>query len=193
MIVNMESGNFDKFPRTVYDEELDRLSEKPSHQILEKACSGHYLGEILRLVVQKHFSAKLPAYSLKTEFLAQLLAAPAEHTPELAAKLDDAEKLQFLRQSARLIIKRSARLVAATFAGTLLYLDSQLKNHHVIAIDGSLYEKMPLYADFIREALTEFFGAKACQIKTELVKDGSGLGAAIAAATVCENDYATRL
>jgi hexokinase len=192
MIVNLESGNFAAFPRTLYDEELDRLSEKPSLQLLEKACSSHYLGEILRLIAQKHFPTNTLPYSLKAETIAELLAMPEEAlTPQLAAKLNvsasDTAPITFLRQSARLIVKRSARLVAATFAGTLLYLDQDLRRRHLIAIDGSLYEKMPGYAAFIRAALDEFFGAQASQIELELVKDGSGLGAAIAAATVCGN------
>lgn len=50
-----------------------------------------------------------------------------------------------------LVARRSARLAAATYHGVLLRIDPALSGPHVVAIDGSLYEKMPGYAGWIQE------------------------------------------
>jgi hexokinase len=42
-VINLESGNFDCFPLTEWDEAVDRFSENPGRQRLEKAVSGKYL------------------------------------------------------------------------------------------------------------------------------------------------------
>jgi len=58
MIVNMESGGFDKaLPRNRFDERLDAESENPGSQWEEKMVSGKYLGELTRLVVVERTAA----------------------------------------------------------------------------------------------------------------------------------------
>ena len=52
----------------------------------------------------------------------------------------------------------------------------------VAAIDGSVYEKMPLAKENIMRALSELLGESAPLVDTVLENGGSGLGAAIAAA-----------
>ena len=45
-VINMESGGFGKLPFSKYDEILDRESEQPGAQRLEKMVSGRYLGSL---------------------------------------------------------------------------------------------------------------------------------------------------
>ncbi|HWR08979.1 hexokinase [Sporomusa sp.] len=201
MIVNLESGNFDGICQTEYDILLDQISEKPSAQRLEKMTSGQYLGELVRLIVNSlavegHISissdrVRTP-YSVSTEDISPILA---DTTPELKAVADMAAKrwringlslseLAAIKTAAWLVARRSARLAAATWAGILVKIDPGLTRRHTIAVDGSLYEKMPGYADNLYTALAEIFGDKAKQITIKLSKDGSGIGAAIAAATI---------
>ena len=91
-------------------------------------------------------------------------------------------KTTFLKSIAALICTRSARLVAATYIGIINHIDPELKHHHNIAIDGSLYEKMPGYGAEIQRTLTQDLGEKSSLVTTSLIKDGSGIGAAIATA-----------
>lgn len=197
MILNMESGGFDQAPATAYDRLLDETSERPGRQKLEKQVSGQYLGEIFRLVYQAGAGRGLlpPAleerYSLRSETLGMMLAddSPAGQITgrffaETYGLTVHPEQIQALHRLAGLIICRSAKLVAAAYLGVLGHLDPDLTQKHTIAIDGSLYEKMPGYAGMIRQTLTEQLGDRAGQTALRLVKDGSGLGAAIAAATV---------
>jgi hexokinase len=91
------------------------------------------------------------------------------------------EQLRAIRKLAESVTGRSARLVGATYAGILRYLDPRLEREHVVAVDGSLYAKMPRYADGIRAGLEAVLGPGAGRVTTRLIKDGSGIGAAIAA------------
>ena len=94
----------------------------------------------------------------------------------------DKAAAEFLRTIAEALIRRSAYLVAATYTGLLTHLDPGLTKQHNIAIDGSLYEKMPGYQANLNTVLQLLLGPKASMVNTKLVKDGSRLGAAVAAA-----------
>lgn len=206
MIINMESGNFDGVLQTKYDILLDQASEKPGAQRLEKMTSGQYLGELVRLIVSSFTAEKyiagssarlLAPYTLSTEDLSAMLADTSSDmsaVAKVAAACWEVTGLKVseykvIQTTARLVMTRSARLVAATWAGVLLKIDPRLLRQHTIAIDGSLYEKMPGYSRELANAINDIFGGKAEQIVMRLSKDGSGIGAAIAAATV----YNTKL
>ncbi|MDF2570942.1 MAG: Hexokinase [Sporomusa sp.] len=201
MIVNLESGNFDGVRQTTYDILLDQSSEKPGAQRLEKMASGQYLGELIRLIMSRlvadgHFNQGsdrlFVPYSLSTEDISPILA---DASPELSAvsKLAATRwgiggltiyQLDAIKTVVQLVAIRSARLAAATWAGVLFKVDPGLNRKHTIAVDGSLYEKLPDYADTLAKAMAEILGDKATQVTIRLSKDGSGIGAAIAAATV---------
>ena len=81
------------------------------------------------------------------------------------------------------IVNRSARLVAASFVGILWQLEGEgCKRPQTIAVDGSVYEKMPHAKEYLNKGLSELLGADAANVETVLENGGSGLGAAIAAA-----------
>lgn len=201
MIINLESGNFNQLPFTCYDSQLDAYSEKPGAQLLEKMVSGHYIGELLRIIACTLFDAGLLSESsgrdiLATPYLlngAHISLLQEDNTTDLtliASWLENSlsitnssvEDRQVLKSIASLVCTRSARLVAATYLGIIKHIDPKLENHHNIAIDGSLYEKMPDYAEMIQTTLNQALGTKEKHVTTTLIKDGSGIGAAIATA-----------
>lgn len=206
MIVNMESGNFDGVQQTKYDILLDQASEKPGAQRLEKMVSGQYLGELVRLIVGSlavdgHISSgserlSVP-YSLPTEDISAILGDTSPELEVVAAVAAARWGITQLKVSGykaiqtivRLVAMRSARLVTATWAGVLSKIDPGLVRQHTIAVDGALYEKMPGYAEQLANTMVEIFGDKAKKITIRLSKDGSGIGAAIAAATVYKGKY----
>ncbi|MEG6586084.1 hexokinase [Dendrosporobacter sp. 1207_IL3150] len=199
MYINMESGNFNKVPENIYDRLLDEKSDRPGAYRLEKMCSGRYIGELLRLVMLdliankallSNSTAYLDAYSLTGKDLNTLLTDTTPHLESIAQWLNQLgyknsslSDRTCLQKIAALITRRSARLAASTYAATLLHIDPELKQPHVIAIDGSLYEKIPGYANTIKETLSELLGTRASKITCELSQHGSGIGAAVAAAT----------
>lgn len=202
MIINIESGNFAKLPSSVYDNTLDKITEKPNTQRLEKMCSGRYLGELVRLIAYDLIGSGLLAQQADAR---RILSKPdvlsaadvamfiADNTPELTGIADWLkDHLQFgssthqdkvvLQTVASLVSLRSARLVAATFLGILRHIDPNLECCHTIGVDGSLYEKMPGYAENLSQTLQEPLQDKARLVKVLLAKDGSGIGAAVAVA-----------
>ncbi len=196
MIVNMESGNFDGVPLTPFDRAVNDASDYPGAQLLEKRVSGAYLGELVLAVLRTMVAEKLlPAGkgnwgrgTLTGVHLTDVLA-DGEDCARTRSVMET--QLGFMgltngqmcaiRKLVESITGRSARLVGATYAGIVHYLDPQLERNHVVAIDGSLYAHMPHYDAGIRAALEAVLGAGAGKVATRLIKDGSGIGAAIAA------------
>jgi len=205
MIINLESGNFDKLPLTSFDRLLDDQSEKPGSQRLEKMVSGHYIGELVRIIACSLFEDGFLSnatnkeilttpYLLSGAHLSLLLEDTSAEFTSIAGMLEDTfnivgstiEDRQALKTIASVVSIRSARLVAATYVGILQHVDPHLAQDHNIAIDGSLYEKIPGYAKQVQTALLEALGTTGKTVTTTLTKDGSGIGAAIATAIVTQ-------
>lgn len=53
MLLNMESGMYDRLPRGELDELLDARSNNPGEKLLEKMSSGAYLGELAKSILIK--------------------------------------------------------------------------------------------------------------------------------------------
>lgn len=199
MIINMESGNFNKLPFTRFDKALDAESERPGQQRLEKMVAGRYLGELARLAIMDLIGqGSLPdtvgifhvPYSLSAEDIAGWVEAGPLSTWLKAQGIvpwTDAQ-CSLVTNICQHILLRSAQLAAATFLGVLLHIDPALERKHVIGIDGSLYEKAPGYAAQLEFVLGEALGDKGSSVEVKLVKDGSGIGAAIAAAVASKED-----
>lgn len=198
VIINTESGNFSAAPQTFYDQMLDLQSANPGEQRFEKMLSGKYLGELFRQIVLDLFQQgllvrtlnSLPAhwnrpYTVSGKDLAELLAGKAEVDNRSLPMSDD--ELFALQRIAHLLIKRSARLVAASLIGIVRHLDPHLSNPHTVAVDGSLYEGMPGYSQELIVALSEGLEGNAFQISVKLSAGGSLTGAAIAAALASFN------
>jgi hexokinase len=197
-IVNMEWGGFDGFEATPYDEAIDLASANPGRQLLEKRVSGMYLGEIARRVLvaaadQKGlFSGHLPgplaiAQSLSTEDLSRIArGAAVQAIPALSTA--SSRDGQAIRDIGRIVATRAARIAAAAMAAVILWLDPPLQRDHLIAVDGTLFEKYPGFRETIRAAHRELFGDRAGRVRMALVKDGSGIGSAILGAAVSESN-----
>ncbi|KAJ3097266.1 hexokinase A [Phlyctochytrium planicorne] len=203
MIINMEWGAFDNeniiLPLTQYDVRLDRESVNPGQQIFEKAISGMYLGEIVRLVLLdliktgeifggRGSSVLETRYAFETANMSRI---ERDHTMDLSdtkTVLEDLLKVPRTTRADRLIVraicelvgKRAARLSAAGIAAIVTKINRL--DGCVIAIDGSLFELYPHFANRMRDALREMLGLSAENIVLEQARDGSGQGAALIAA-----------
>lgn len=187
-IINMESGAFDKLAPSKWDVILDEQSEKPGRQRLEKMVSGRYMGELLSLIVEHVLKLeKRPSFTAidMSGIMADETATASEAAKIIAAQTGELEagEAAYIRDVTEAIAVRSARLVAAAFSGVLWHLSGsgKIAEQH-IAIDGSVYEHMPKIKESLQKGLYEVLGEDAAVVKPMLLKDGSGLGAAIAAA-----------
>ncbi len=201
MIINVEAGNFNELALNRYDRRLDQESENSGEQCLEKMVSGKYISELFRLICfhwieqglllkirDKQFFAE--PYSLRGEDLSELLADRTVKLSGVAAWLgkyatgvnSTLESRKSFVKIAALVASRSARLVAGTYIGIVQHLDPLVNRKHVIAIDGSLYSKMPGYASHLNSTLQEILGPKAERVTIRASQGGSVVGGAIAAA-----------
>ena len=119
--VNLESGNFNPQYLTPWDERVDRESDNPGEQRFEKAVSGAYLARILK--------AAMPQVDCDADKGAKLLSQ------WVGQEAPDSDK----RRLAQAILDRSARLVAASLAGLLRFLNGFATiDSAVIVAEGGL-------------------------------------------------------
>ena len=191
MILNLESGGFSKLIPNRFDREFDKNSEKPGEQRLEKMVSGRYMGEIFGMALAELLNENGKKYGFTSIDMSNIIVDDSDDKKEVKAivaektgcHLDTADA-ELVQKFAAAMVVRSARLVTASYVGIIWQLAGEegkaLKQH--IAIDGSVYEKMPLAKENIMRALSELLGENAGIVDTVLENGGSGLGAAIAAA-----------
>lgn len=214
MIINMEWGNFysSHLPVTEYDQALDKESLNPGEQIYEKLTSGMYLGEIARRVLlkmslQSAIFGDIDHTKLKTHFLLRTPYISAMHhdeTPDLkivAEKLEEnleitgtsLETRKMVVEICDIVARRAARLAAAGVAGILKKLgrDGSIgKQRSVIAIDGGLFEHYTKFRECLESTLDELLGEEASKsVAVKHVDDGSGIGAALIAASQSQYKY----
>jgi len=201
MIVNIEWGGFSRLKTNIYDHYLDSASHNTGKQQLEKMVSGMYLGEIARRVIVEMMTRGLlfrgtslstfsKEYLLHTEHLS-LVAQGFDFFADFGLRDVSAVDSRTIREICRLVSTRSARIAGAAIAAVVTWMDENIASDHTIAIDGTLFEKYPGYAEQITRTLYELFGACARRIKLVLVRDGSGIGAAIIGAVAASTRHMT--
>ncbi|BEU87536.1 hexokinase [Selenomonas sp. TAMA-11512] len=188
-VINMESGGFGHLPFSVYDDIIDASSEQPGAQRLEKMTSGRYLGTLFGTALADLLEQD-GAYPFTSIELSEIVADAYLDRHVAGALLEaktgmtfNAAERTLLQELAAAVIIRSARIVAATYAGIIRHRSGEnpLENQY-IALDGSVYEKMPLVAHHLRAALDTLLENDAVNVQIILENAGSALGAALAAA-----------
>jgi len=144
MVINIEWGGFDNqkkvLPVNKYDASIDAASGNPGVYLYEKMVSGHYLGELARLIfldlaTQGHLfaprdrvSVKLHTpHSIETDFLSLVesdTTADLAHTKkaladQLAIATESPKDLQTVHRICHLIGLRAARLAAVGVAAVV--------------------------------------------------------------------------
>mgnify|MGYP000900216149 FL=1 len=192
MILNMESGGFQKLTPNRFDTALDAASEKPGEQRLEKMVSGRYMGLLFDMALAELFGEPERRYGFSSIEISRMLEDQSDQAHAAAVIVETitgytiaAEDAVCVRALAQAVAARSVRLITATFVGTMWQIAGvgEICRQH-IAIDGTVYEKMPLVKETMADAFAELLGEDAPKVDTILASCGSGLGAALAAAMV---------
>jgi hexokinase len=157
MLVNLESGNFDKFTPSKILQKIDAESETPGGQLLEKTISGKYLA--------LYFNEKIKEFKLARE--------PIQTSQELS-ELSHINHTDVAGDLARAIISRSAFLVAATIAA--LYEFSNKPETFTLIGEGSLLWNGWQYHENIQKQLIKL-GVPENTIKIKHIPDSSIKGA----------------
>ncbi|ORC89359.1 hexokinase [Trypanosoma theileri] len=200
--INMECGNFDskyKFvlPISVYDEEMDSITLNRGHQAQEKLVAGMYLGEIARRVIVHLAQLKcLPSnlgtamgkpWSFETKFMGMI---SADRMPGLQFTRGTIRRLfgvdvhevadrRVICDVCRLVRGRAAQVGAMFCSAPLIKTHTQ--GRATVAVDGSVFEKLPSFRRLFQDTMNTILGPE-CDVKAELAKDGSGIGAAFISA-----------
>lgn len=165
--VNLESGNFNPPHLTRWDGYLDAQSRNPGEQRFEKAVSGHYLADLLKL--------RMPESDIDTSRGA---AAVFEKAYEEGAHCAPEREL------ARRLIERSARLTAAALAGVISFLAERQSLQTVsITAEGGVFWGHPAYREAAESglrAVLDAMGHDEVRFEFGAVSHANLLGSAIA-------------
>ena len=154
MLVNLESGSFDGFPRGDFDLEMDNALPDTGYYIGEKMCSGAYLGKVCSYTLQAAAREGLFS-SAAAEFIL--------HLPELDTPTADAWALGKLpecfdaadRDTAVYIIHelfdRAARCMCCNLSAILLLTGEGRDKPVCISVDGSLFKKSALFRPLLEK------------------------------------------
>lgn len=188
--VNMESGNFDGLPLTMFDEGLDEGSVDPGRQRLEKQVSGRYVGEVARRVLRGAVGRKVvPAsvgeglaepWSLETASVAAALDNPPRFEGGLAGVAP--EDQEAVRELIRGVVTRAARLVAAGLSAVVDHLGLAAAPVAIVA-EGTMYWQMPGFRETVETTLDELTPPMGASPRFVMLKieDANMLGAGVAA------------
>uniref|UniRef100_A0A183BRT5 Phosphotransferase n=1 Tax=Globodera pallida TaxID=36090 RepID=A0A183BRT5_GLOPA len=205
MCLNTEWGGFgddgalDEY-LTMYDRKLDKHSINPGRQRFEKTISGMYLGELVRLVLEDLtrrgllLSGDMERISdpgcFPTKLVSDIVGQTVNEDNEPFGRIE--EKLQEIGISnsspsdcaniAYVCSLVSARAAHFCACGIAALLNRMQRPNVTIGVDGSVYRFHPTFKHLL-DAKIQPGGStvKACFILV-LSEDGSGRGAAVAAA-----------
>lgn len=200
-------------PNTLYDKIVDSETANKGYHMFEKRVSGLFLGEILRVALLDLFEKGLIFQDLYKErggSLPHRLITPWQLDSEVLSyiQIDDSTALKMselilqntlrlpttadervvIQRITRAISKRAAQLAAIPIATIIretkdLYADDE--RDFEVGCDGSVIEFYPGFRDEIMKAFNVIDPLKGSRKKVHLkiAKDGSGVGAALIAAT----------
>lgn len=190
MIINAESGAFDKVPQSAFDKAVDQKSDNPGKQRLEKMIAGAYLGaigyEILKAAAKAgYFTAKgagtiLGMGGLSTKDLSDFCAGEKDfNLSAVDAKL--------ARRFALPVFERAATLAAVELAAFVIQSGEGIDETEPVAIciDGSTYYKTQAidFPKAVKRELDDMLTRRR-NVHYEIVpkvEDAPMIGAAIAA------------
>lgn len=200
-----DNGSLD-FMKTEFDREIDRHSNHIGSFTFEKLFAGHYLGDLVRLVLCRLTDDGVLFHGIGSDRLRSWNTFTAEYLSDIERDTDidatnswqvirdlelDAvateDDVIILRYLCSALSIRAAQLVGACSAVLLNHMN-RLEN--VIAMDGSMYRYHPRLHQMITDWLIEL--APTVQSRLILAEDGSGRGAAFVAAVAVRLALAER-
>ena len=194
MLINVESGGYDKATRGAIDEEMDKGTTNPGQYAFEKMISGQYLGAVIYTAVLKAVKdglfSQVAAEKLKAlgeivtidgdEFMRNPYGKGRLASCFEKGDLDGRERLYFIIDG---ILERAARLVAANLMAIIVKTDmgtSPLRPV-CIATEGSTFYKLKSYREKIEYYMKKYLvDEKGRYYEIAKVDSSSLIGAAIA-------------
>lgn len=193
MIINIETGNFGKAPRTDLDISFDNTTLNPGNYTFEKMFSGGYFGDLCLFVLKA--AAKEGLFSNQTSGrLSDLRELSSEETNSYVANTgsnenilvkcfndkDDKRKSSYIIDN---LINRTAKLVAANLAAVVLKTGKGNKPERpvLITIEGTTFYKLHNLKERFEDYFSEYLdGDRKRYVEFTEVMQSSLIGAALA-------------
>ena len=193
-IINIESGNFNKMPRTDIDVEFDNTTKNPGRYSFEKMISGGYFGGLCTTALK--VAAKEGVFSDETSVnLKNMAELSSEEVNKFVCKIDlktnrlattlvTGEDADAAAQIINALIQRSAKLTAASLAAVILKTGKgkSAEKPVLMTIEGTTFYKMNNFQVMFEAFLQGFLSGKNLRFYEIVeVPNSSLVGAGIAA------------
>jgi hexokinase len=193
-IINIESGNFSRAPRTDIDILLDKATTNPGSHTFEKMISGGYFGNLCLLTF--HAAAKegvfttsavsgvLSLNELSSEDVNLFLSAPLPGKGPLSIIFKEKSDIENSLEIIDCLLNRAAVLVAGNLAAVVLRTDKGKSPERpiLVTVEGSIYYKLHNFRNQIDRYFREYLtGDRERHVEFKEVKQSSLVGAALAA------------
>lgn len=193
MIINVESGNFGKAPRTDLDISFDNTTMNPGNYTFEKMFSGGYFGGLCLFVLKR--AANEGLFSAQTcGSLNDIKELSSEEANSFVANTGSNENIlvkcftdnEDKRNSSYIIdnmINRTARLVAANLAAVVLKTGKGTEPERpvLITVEGTTFFKLNNLKERFENYFYEFLkGDRKRYVEFTQVEQSSLIGAALA-------------
>lgn len=173
MIISTEIGEFDGFPKTVFDAAVIASSDEPELAHGEKQCSGAYLGQIITLAWQAAAEEALLPPAFRTPVTLPLIS------DYLAGKSVCLPVNSVATELARILIHRAAKIAAVLTAGPILR--SKPKGCCTLVIEGSQFHRLTGFGDCFCQELDALLKPHNIVYSITAAENSCLLGAAMAA------------
>ncbi len=191
MIINMESGGFDKMPMGKFDKILDSKSNNPGIALFEKMISGVYLGNCIAETIkaaanegifsESNKISELPNFT--AENVDQFLREPYGNNM-LAKSVCCESDVELLYTFCDRALDRASKLVCINLAADIIKMDGGKKKSSParLVIEGSTYQYCYSYKERIDYYLRDFLNNKLNRYYTYVSGDEPNLVGSAAAA-----------
>ena len=192
MIINVESGNFGKAPRTDLDISFDNSTMNPGDYTFEKMFSGGYFGGLCLYVLKTAATEGLFTAQASMD-LNKIVELTAEEANSFVANISSKENAltkcltgEDKKISSYIIdnlINRTARLVAANLAAVVLKTGKGTSPGRpvLITVEGTTFYKLHNLKTRFEKYFSEFLsGERKRYVEFTQVEQSSLIGAALA-------------
>jgi hexokinase len=193
-IINIESGNFSKAPRTDLDHQFDNATTNPGSHTFEKMISGGYFGPLCLLTLKTAgkegvftsvtASGLLALPELSSEEVSYFIADPKSGHNPLSSVINDETDVERFLKIVNCLLDRAALLVAGNLAAVVLKTNKGKTKERpiLVTVEGSIYYKL----HNLRTQIDKYFkaylsGDRKRFVEFMEVKQSSLVGAALAA------------
>jgi len=193
-IINIESGDFKRPPRTELDILFDLTTNNPGSYMFEKMFSGGYFGG-LTLFILKAAAAEglfsdesagaISGIDELTSVEANEFACGEVNNDNILTRITSSEQdTEYCRLIIDALTDRAARVVAASLSAVVLKSGKGLSESHpiLITVEGTTFYKLHNFRSRFERYFTEYLsGERKRYVDFTAVEQSSLIGAALAA------------